>query len=480
MFSNAGLIDGDAVVEPVTCKGKGSITVTAPREGIDFKWFRLQSNGPPVSVPGGQSITNLDVATYELQISDGCKTVSQTFSITDQILTVPTITPPVPACGQTTFAFSATTLRGKGNIVYTWLNGSDNIVGYGMSVSLPQGTYKVKVSDDAGCVQVSDPVTITRRPAPVINMSTARYTPAACGKNNGAIKGVQVTDITGTASYKWYTWDNYNHEIGSVVSQTLDLENAAGGSYVLVVTDNSTCSPVESSPVSIAIYNSVVISGGYATPTTCNKQNGAISGVTIAEADTYQWQGPSMQTIEEGAYSPGMVLSLKDLSPGTYTLYAKNSVTGCNNVQSYIVYQTQPFQYNATDQESPATCDLNNGSIRLVYSTKQPQIFHWKDAEGNDLEGTATDLKSLPNGDYTLFAYDENNCESVLGPYHVNRIPKLTITPKSAHPSADHCGLRRGSVKDIEVTGGIPGPNGYIYKWEDEEGKPLPQGKESA
>lgn len=94
------------------------------------------------------------------------------------------------------------------------------------------------------------------------------------------------------------------------------------------------------------------------------------------------------------------------------------------------------------------------------------------------MTGSATDLKDLPKGDFTLFIYDINKCEYILGPYHIDRIPVLTITPRSATISIDQCGLKRGSVKGIIVTGGIAGTNGYTYKWEDKEGNPLPQGRD--
>lgn len=467
-FSTAALLDGEAIVEPVTCSGNGSIKIPEPREGMTFTWNKIINNGTRVFLGSTQQITNLEVGTYEVIIDDGCKPIAQLFEITDQKLTDPVVSVPVPSCGQMSFNFSATVLRGKGAITYQWINEGGTVVAMGQSVNLPQGTYKLKVTDEANCVKESIYYTIKRLPAPIINLSSASFTAAACGQNNGSITGITVSDITGTATYKWYLYDYNKGIIGAQVSTSRDLSNVAGGWYVFEVTDNGTCSPVRTTPLFIDTYNSVGISGGAVKGATCNTDNGSITGVSITEANSYEWFNSSNVSLGKGTYSPGMLLVLKDLAAGTYTLRATNTVSGCTNSASYRIDQVLPTVYTYTATVNATTCGLINGSITLNYTSQQrPYNFIWKDASGTEITGTATALTGLAAGTYTMYAYDEYNCETVIGPYTISITPLLSVVPASGTVADDGCGLKRASIKGIQVIGGIPD---YDYKWIDANG----------
>ncbi|WP_353132794.1 gliding motility-associated C-terminal domain-containing protein [Pseudopedobacter sp.] len=468
-FSTGGLLINEAVVTPVTCKGDGSITISEEREGITFNWYKIENDGSAGFLSNNQSIADLSVGTYELKISDGCSEITHQFSITDQKLTKPIVNAPVPVCGQVIFSFAATTLRGKGTIRYDWVDNTGAVVKSGQNVSMPEGTYRARVTDDAGCVEFSDPVTIVKRPTPVINTGNMKATAAACGFSDGSIKGIVVTPGVGTVTYKWFTYNNLTGQQGTtVVSEALDLENVESGYYILQVTDQGDCSPVKSNPLFISIYNSVKISGGIITPVTCNKTVGAISNITITEANTFEWFGPNNQSILTGPYSSGMTLELKDQAPGTYRLVAKNNITGCESSMSFIINQIPPQVYSLTPSRNAATCGLNNGSITLNYTSAFPIRFEWRNESGDLLSGTNKELKDLAPGQYTFYAYDINNCETVFGPYNIEDTPLLKIVPASAKVIDDGCTLKRGSVIGIEVIGGVPA---YNYKWINEAGE---------
>jgi len=467
-FSTAELLPNEAVIEPVTCNGNGSIKIPEPREGMTFTWNKIINNGTRVFLGSTQEITGLDVGAYEVIIDDGCKTIAQQFEIKDQKLTDPVVTLPVPSCGQLTFQFSAEVFRGKGTITYQWLNETGTVVATGKTVSLPEGTYKVRVTDEANCVKESALSTIKRLPTPIINLGSMQVAPAACGQENGSIKNITVSDVTGTATYKWFVYDYVKNATTTTVAGTsLNLENVQGGYYVLQVSDDGSCSPRQTSPIYINIYNSVIISQGTIKGATCNVNNGAISNVTVTEANLYEWFNSSNVSLEKAAYSTGMILGLKDRAPGTYRLVATNTVTGCSNSQNFTIFQTIPQVYSLTPVVNATTCGLINGSIVLNYTSVRPFRFIWKDASGTEMTGTATELKSLPAGSYTMYAYDVNGCETVFGPYLIEITPLLAIVPASATVINDGCGLRRASVKGIQVIGGIAP---YDYKWIDATG----------
>ncbi|MDO7742952.1 MAG: gliding motility-associated C-terminal domain-containing protein, partial [Pedobacter sp.] len=237
-FSTAELLPNEAVIEPVTCNGNGSIKIPEPREGMTFTWNKIINNGTRVFLGSTQEITGLDVGAYEVIIDDGCKAIAQQFEIKDQKLTDPVVTLPVPSCGQLTFQFSAEVFRGKGTITYQWLNEAGTVVATGKTVSLPEGTYKVRVTDEANCVKESALSIIKRLPTPIINLGSMQVAPAACGQENGSIKNITVSDVTGTATYKWFVYDYVKNATTTTVAGTsLNLENVQGGYYVLQVSD---------------------------------------------------------------------------------------------------------------------------------------------------------------------------------------------------------------------------------------------------
>nr|WP_121270696.1 gliding motility-associated C-terminal domain-containing protein [Pedobacter schmidteae] len=467
-FSTAEVLDNEIVREPVTCNGNGSIKVPEPREGITFIWNKVLGDGTRVYLGNTQEILGLTEGSYELITNDGCREIKHSLlDIRDQKLTDLVVNWPAPQCGQTSFTFSASVQRGQGTKTFQWLDQAGNVVRTGTPVTMGPGTYKLVVKDQANCERSEQGPEIKLRPTPTI-ISSVAPTPARCGFPDGAITGLTIGTPTGTVTYKW---NMYNPTvppfIGAEVGQQLELTGVEGGQYMLTVTDQGTCSPV-TRIFTIPIIKSVIISTAQTTRATCNKANGSIFGVTVTEANYIQWLSPTGAILEEGAYSPGQSLLLKDLAPGTYTLKARNTVTGCNDTRTFQVDQTLPTVYSLTERVTPATCGLNNGRINLVFTTANPQRFEWRDDNGNILPGgTFNEIKDLANGSYRYFTYDVNNCVLEFGPFVVERIPILSITPASGLATNDGCSLSRGSVKGVRYNGGV---EPYTFTWVNETG----------
>jgi len=474
-FSTAELLPNEAIVEPVTCNANGSITIPEPREGFTFSWVKIETDGNRVDKGNTQSIANLEVGTYEVTVDDGCKAFPTVFIIKDQKLTKPTILPINPICGQTSFTYTAEVLRGKGVLKYEWINTATNAaVSRSNPATLPEGTYYVKVSDEASCSLDSDPITVKRKPQPKISGPTSNI-PAACGKENGSLTGFTITDATGTLSYKWFKYDADGKLGTDVISDKLDLVNVGGGRYSLSVYDEGPCSPAPAQTYFISTYSDVAINGGSILPARCGVNNGVIDNVSIINADTYEWLDPAKQRIIKGVYSPGMSIKISNLAPGTYTLVASNSLYTCTKELTFRVDALAPTVYTFTPTVNNTTCGLINGNISLNFSSVLPTSYKWVDESGTTIIGsiktaTTIELKNLPGGNYRMFAYDINNCETILGPYPVNVTPLLTIVPNTGTSVKDGCSLQRGSVTGVQVIGGVPG---YDFKWINEKGEAI-------
>ena len=472
-FSTAELLPNEAIVEPVTCNANGSITIPEVREGFTFTWVKIETDGSRVPKGNTQSISNLEVGTYEVTVDDGCKAFPTVFIIKDQKLTKPTIQPISPVCGQTSFTLTAEVLRGKGILKYEWINTATSaVVSRTNPANLPEGSYYVKVTDEAGCSLPSDPIPIVRRPQPKISGPTSNI-PAACGAENGSLTGFTISDATGRLSYKWFKYDANGNLGTDVVSEELQLVNVGGGRYSLSVFDEGTCSPAPPQTYIIGTYSNVAINGGSILPARCGINNGVIDNVSIVNADTYEWLDPNRQRIIKGTYSPGMSIKLQNLAPGTYTLIASNSLYTCTKEVPFRVDALTPTVYSFTPSFNNTTCGLINGSISLNFGSIAPTSFKWVNESGTTISGatkvgTTIELKNLPGGIYRMFAYDVNNCETILGPYPIDVTPLLTIVPNTGTPVDDGCTLLRGSVTGVQVIGGVPG---YDFKWINEAGK---------
>ncbi|TKC60027.1 T9SS type B sorting domain-containing protein [Pedobacter hiemivivus] len=494
-FSTAALLEGEAIVTSVTCHGNGSIKIPEPREGFTFTWNRIEENGTRTElIPPGtvQEISDLPVGQYEVVIDDGCRAVARQFPIKDQRLVNLVVNWPTPSCGQLAFPFSASVDRGEGALTYKWTNVVTNQVTYGKTVTMPEGTYKLVVTDQAGCPIESEVKEIKRLPSPIINTGTAVVGKAACGASNGVIKNITITDFIGTLTYKWYVMDRDpltgTYVQGAKVGDDLDLVDMPGGIYMLEVKDQGPCPAVRINypGITIAITNSVIINGGTTQNTTCGNNNGAINNIAITQGDTYRLTTSTGVLVKSGTCSPGIPFNITTginggLASGTYILNASNSITGCTAVAAnYIIGITQITQYPAQVVSiNKAKCDLDNGSITLNYpnNIKPPTgKYQWKNEAGEVFPGTAEKIENLPKGYYTLHIIDPNGCTSdPLGPYEIDRIPLIIVDKMSGVSTDDVCGLGRGTITGVRISEGLPlsgsGADAvYLYQWKNANG----------
>lgn len=484
-FSTAGLLPNEAIVDPVTCKGLGSVTITEPREGITFNWYKLEADGSAGYIINTQSIAGLDVGNYEVRIGDGCSVVAHRFAITDQIMTVLNVIEPQPQCGQTSFIFTASVFRGKGTIRYVWTNAAGNIVANGTSVNLPEGKYKVTATDEAGCIKSHDFNSITRRLKPRIVVPSPNSWTAQCGKTDGFIRGFTVADSQGTVTY---TWSHYNYVNGVWVigdeiqssTTTADIINLAGGNYILEVTDQGGCSPAVPYIATVNTTRSVVITNASPVNTTCNSNNGALNAITIVEGNNYRLTTAAGILVTSGTCNPGVPFNIPNLAAGNYWLYASNTTTLCEATpRDFTITAIPIIQYAAQNSITNASCDQNNGAIRLTYSNNLRPLngrYRWENAAGDEYPGTVDRVENLPDGTYMLKITDPNGCTSnPLGPFILDRIPLLIVDKNIGQVMDDVCALGRGSVTGVKITGGLPlsgsGDDAvYKYTWRDAAG----------
>ncbi|MFD0766042.1 gliding motility-associated C-terminal domain-containing protein [Mucilaginibacter lutimaris] len=465
-FSSLEIADSDIEVKQFTCAYNGSVTIKPAFNGLLFHWDKKEQNGTLTPIADTKSVANLQPGTYQLtvQYPGGCQKSTRLFIINDQRIKVQNIIQPTPECRQKFFPVDVNYQGGTGNVTFTWKNIAGEIKSTSKQGIVPAGTYTVTIADEAGCEVTAGAFTITPKPGPDYDLSTMNVATARCGIAEGSIKDITTYVGIGTLSYQWY--DSNNNPLPGKTSK--DLVGVKGGYYKLELRDQSQCSPYSTPYIQIQETNSVNISDAFRTPATCGLNNGAIQNVYVDNADFFQWTGPNGPI----PTTPANYHNIGPLAEGQYTLYAKNTLTGCDNSRTFTVVRLQPEVFSYSQNIIPATCDLNNGSISLQFSGNIiPQALQWVDA-GNTPRGNTNQITGLEPGVYTLITTDKYNCQNTLGSFEVKKTALLAFAAtNNPTPTADECNQKLGHIDGIAVTGGIAP---YNYKWTNEvTGQPV-------
>ena len=452
-FQPFAMAQTDATVTNFDCQHAGSITLNENRVGkFQFAW--TDAGGNPVG--SSQNISNLAPGTYTLQINEkgSCTMETGKFTITDE-------TPIVYAqsttlsCNNPTGTFTTFPTLGPGFTVakYYWLDASGNLVSSTATASnLAAGNYTLYITDSNGCN--SNTVVCQVNPAaamPVIDDSNATVTDADCTAADGAVKGVTATNTTG-ANYGWAKADGTIFNLGK-----FDLTNAPAGQYYFYIEYDFNCPQVKSRLFTINAVNRIIIDAsniGY-THSTCSNSDGAIKGITVTGATTYQWFDANKNVV-------GNAVDLVGVPSGNYYLVASN--IGCTmQSQTYTVPNTSAVaNFQSTYVITDASCSINNGSVTVTFTDGQaPASYRWATTTGTTIIANVP-LTNQPSGTYQLFVTDVNGCESFYKSYTINSISTLQIVQGTAQITDEQCGNGLGAIQGITVSGGL---RPYTYTW---------------
>lgn len=164
---------------------------------------------------------------------------------------------------------------------FEWVNSNTGqVVDTGLTAAnLPAGNYYFNATDSNGCQQQLLTTTIANTVNTPVSITGGVVTPAICNNQNGAITQVNVSG-TPPIAYTWYTSN------GQQAAQTINLVNAAPGSYYLVAGDALGCTdtssvfviPDTTATLTPPQYQAVtIVKGGTATLSLLNPQAGQYS-----------------------------------------------------------------------------------------------------------------------------------------------------------------------------------------------------------
>lgn len=451
-------IDVSQVIITNTCDNTGSIIGALPLSATYVEWLDRDGN----KVGDGKDLLNVPIGTYRLKATNGdCGDVSPWFEIKKAlVINSNTVQIKNPTCN-TGGSISGLQVFNNSphNVVYSWKNEIGNEVATTLNLTNAiAGKYTLTISTLAkSCAETYGPIELKSLSGPIISLSALLISPANCGVNSGAIKGI-IVQGSGTLSYKW---KNSN---GVVVATTIDLLNQPSGIYVLEVNDQSSCGAVILAPITISEANSIHINDSkkQVFNPTCVGNNGSVKGLEITGAASYSWKNSSGQVIANE-------IDLIGVSPGRYQLTASNPY--CN--QTYDITLTAQANLIAhsgiTNTLIDASCGLNNGSITVILQNpvNLPKSYRWVDEASRTLASNTNSIENIDAGTYTVYATDDNGCEIFLATYRINRHAPLTLKHTNYNLKGDFCNQKVGSITGIEVAGGL---TPYTYKWFNENG----------
>lgn len=273
--------------------------------------------------------------------------------------------------------------------------------------------------------------------------------PASCGRNNGAIKDVQI--LSGTS---WY-WEDVN---GNVVGRDTSLTNVGAGQYRLVIQIGTAQCYWKSTFYQVQGHDLPKEMAPSITPADCGGSSGSIFAYADGAYD-YRWQNSLGDCV-------GNTMQIGDLLPGTYFLdLSLREDTTCRMHYGPFVVGNQSGPTMDIDKIRivDASCGNGNGQILGIGINNMTgsAYFAWLDNTGNTVSNNL-DLQNVYPGKYMLVFKDQSACDTLKTPvYTVGSAGDIRIDETNVKVKASGCSLNNGSIDGLKVEGGS------LFEWRD-------------
>ena len=432
--SNCTPINGGAEVTQIRENG---IVVPVVNTSHSIEWFDENMNLLPA--PGTFNIyPSLTAGIYHVQVTNlltGCVTSQVPFEILDQT-TVPQIdlvdfTNPTTCDGINVVGELIVTADGStdtGTYTFAWYNGAYPVSGAPIVANnyqinnLPAGIYTVVVTNTTtGCTDYATYELVAETNPLFASGSSTGVT--NCDMVDGVLFAV-VLDSDGlepsiTYDYQWYAGQGVS---GSPTYSGQRVENVPVGFYTVVATaiSNPACI-IEVDTVEVEDFRIMdfAIDVEMVSPmTNCDitLPNGVASASVNGDIINYEYTWFEGNDLTAPPIYTGVTFS--NLGVGTYTVQARDLVTGCIDSLAFemaVEYEVVPMpDISITDVTS---CVTGNGGLHAsVGGNIGGYIFNWYSGDNTSgpIIATGPDLIDLSAGDtYTVTATSRTSgCES--------------------------------------------------------------------
>ncbi len=373
--------------------------------GIEINKCAFGTIGSAISADKNDIAYNVDgiviIESYPITISKNSIFCNSRFPIQHQNVAVNKLTTPIVKSIATGVASGTYVPNG---IVEVFSNhecvGCQGKIYLGSTIAQPDGTFTYSGSF-SGAITVTGTNTDGATSGftfPVINDLAKQIVNESCGKGNGSIRNIQVTDAT---SFSWFNAANVS------VGNTPDLINVKAGFYYLVASQTGGCSIISPTYEIKNIDLAYKVKNAILTGAACGKTNGSII-ITSFEADVptiFSWVDGNDIEIRKDR-------NLIGVPPGTYRLFGDNG-SGCKTLAgTFTVEPITDLVINTVKSSILNTdCSKDEGSIVNVSVSggTAPLTYQWFDENDQEV-GTKADLLNVPSGNYYLKITDVKGC----------------------------------------------------------------------
>ena len=354
------------------CSG-GTVTLSSTG-GSSYQWSNNQS-GNSISVNSSGSFYTIGTD------NNGCIDTSNIISV----VVNPNPQVSISNNSSTTFCQGGTvTLTSTGANSYQWSNGQP--VQF-INVNTT-GTYYVIGTDNNGCIDTSNAITVQVNPLPtVVSSNTGPY----CEGDNLSLNS------SGGVSYSWTGPNGFSSTNQS--PQLNNLSVSMGGQYQVSSTDINGC---------IGNSSTLVVVNPKPTLTTGNPQSvcqGQTISLTSTGGSTYQWSGVNgFTSANQNPTIPNSDLTMS----GQYVVVGFNSF-GCSDT-GFINVVVNPLPV-ITSSGGGVFCSGSNVSL----SSTGGQTYTWSGPNGfmsTQQNPVLTNVTQSMSGNYVVTGTDMNGCSS--------------------------------------------------------------------
>lgn len=438
----------------IHCTGgkTGSAMATAVNDNKENPVFKYKWSAGDYDVNTGR-VNNLPLGTHKVTVTDeeGCVASGTVEMVEADLLQITRDqTQDVNCFGESNGGISITEIQG-GVEPYSlsWSNGEKT---YSIS-NLKKGTYTVTVHDNSGC-KFTKKYEVTEPDKLMIDVSTTNL---KCPGNCDGTAQIIATGGVEPYVYEWSTGDvlstNSNNSLclGDYSATVSDAHGCRSDSHPFTIEGRSEVLQVSSVPTILYPKCGEAPSG---------KISVVASGTISSNPETgysYYWtkNGTPISTTENSSNTN----TISNLSVGTYGLFLTD---GTCTYETSFTLKNSDITAKGSFVFERSLCDGDEYTITIDNeSTAGYHDYVWTSMETGEVVSTSKTASPLRNGQYTVTAIDNTDCE-FLESYTVQE-KVLEITPSAT--DALCYGAQSGTVSaEITNTAGT-----VTYDWYDAE-----------
>ena len=264
-----GVILIDTAYKQVTsskCSGaSGSIQQLHVAGGDRYEWKNTANNTVVGNTP---DVFNLSPGNYQLTVTNqyGCTKTSPVIAVPLSTFIPIEVTNFISGnalCGQNNGFIKINSFNNDFNLyTFRWVDSISGQNFNGASLqNLGGGSYQLFAKDYNGCEKMIFSKRISSYPVPTFDYSQVIIKNDECNLHQGSISSLRVNGLVGPTTYTWYDQNT------NVVGNTLSLQKAGAGTYIMKVSDGGVCA-IQSTPfilnnnnnlIAAPLYDNIVI-----------------------------------------------------------------------------------------------------------------------------------------------------------------------------------------------------------------------------